>query len=164
MYYILHSLFPEAKEEHGRRNCRVFFIGSFLYAMVFVFLKTMSLRGIDMMWEAALWGLLIVFVVDVMTVGILYKQFFGRSILCEVNDQDDDRWSYDGETHKYRRRDPEKDRLHRERAEKRKAVLQHKELVRAARVVQNWWRRVLYQPGKGKWYKEAEERFAMTLR
>ena len=74
-------------------------------------------------------------------------------------------WIYDSATHRYRRPSAEEvkeaeqveiDKIRKmDAAKKATAILEHKKEIRAARVIQRWWRGCLYNPPNGIFYKRA---------
>jgi hypothetical protein len=156
MYYLLHSITPAATtNNHGRRNCRIFFLGSLLYITLFVIFRNIQLyTGCTEPCETLCLGLKLLFIADVITMAIQYRLFFGRSIVHELS-ANQKKWQYDETTHQYHQ--PSYRELR--RIKRTMAILRQKEKVRAARLIQHWWRDILYRPGDGKWFKKAEEHF-----
>ena len=46
-------------------------------------------------------GLIMLFTADIATMGYLYRAYFGRSIINELDQHTDDKWKYDDNNHKY---------------------------------------------------------------
>jgi hypothetical protein len=106
IFYTLHSILPWSDSlTEGQRNCRLFMIGSFIYVIIYVLLKNLQYYGyIDkIMIDAYLNALFYLILADAAVMAYIYKSYYGRSILNEVNadDKDSDKWIYDNNTHKY---------------------------------------------------------------
>jgi hypothetical protein len=173
-YYLLHNVLPDRPPAftEGKRNCATFMIGSFLYLVVFVIVKNLALRfGVCM--EPVLHALLPMWIADCSTMAYVYRNHYGRNILNEMSiDGEDDQmaWMYDEATHKYRRpteRDAaaarkreEERRAADERKERIEAVARGKERIRAAKVIQRWWRKKIYSPPNGVMFLRAKESFS----
>jgi predicted secreted protein len=116
-----------------------------------------------------------------------YRSYYGRTILNEIDyghgDQGD--WVFDEDKHRYRlMNDAEKlakefkeservrkvqekisEAREKEVSKKRsKDVVQRKKEIKAARVIQRWWRRKLYEPPNGILYKRSLESFNAHLK
>ncbi len=183
-YYALHHALPETERfTEGRRNCATFLFGSFLYGFVYVLVKNLRLRAGECMDSvlsamAMLWG------ADVAAMGYIYKSYYGRSLVNELAIVDDDvghegrpGWTYDVATHTYRRLTPadmvakataeiaKRDRAAKADAAKAEtstrvaAIDARKREIRAAKVIQRWWRDVLYSPPDGIFYLRAKQQF-----
>ncbi len=103
IYFILHHLFkiiPIINQQSDTRiNCYTFLFGSISYFLLYGLLqnyrRTPFLKTIH--------NFFIYFViVDAITMAILYKNYYSRSIIAEVTD-DPDKWDWDDETHTYRK-------------------------------------------------------------
>ena len=179
-YYALHHALPETPEfTGGKRNCATFLYGCLLYAVVYVVVMNLRLAHGECM-DSLRSALFMVWLADVGSVGFLYKCRYGRSLLHEVaevagDDQGSQRhWVMDEATGKYRRPDgadvarrraEEAARLDREKArlaeeeagrataERYAEIDRKKREIRAAKVIQRWWRSVLYTPPDGIVYK-----------
>lgn len=106
IYYLLHHILPESETfKDGKRNCATFLLGSMLYIIVYCVLCNVELRyGIA--FEPVRRSLFLMWLADVSTMGYIYKSYYGRSIMHEINDVDQHDWVYDEVTHKYRRPTP----------------------------------------------------------
>lgn len=161
MYYLLHSIIPGATSgNHGKRNCKVFFLGSLLYITLFVVFRNIQLyTGATEPCDSLCTGLKLLFIADVITMAIQYRLFFGRSIIHEVGG-DHHRWQYDESTHQYYK--PSYKEV--KRLKRKESILHFKEQIQAARLIQHWWRDILYRPITGRWYKEARRDYMHNLR
>ena len=173
-YYALHHALPDNERfTEGKRNCATFLFGSLLYLVVYVLVMNLRLARGECM-DSVRSALLMAWLADCAAVGFIYKCHYGRSMLHEVaevvGDQDDQRhWVYDDATHRYRRPTPadqarrvaeERARLVEESRQTRVAAIDaRKREIRAARVIQRWWRSVLYTPPKGILYLRAMQDF-----
>ena len=179
-YYLLHHGLPESERfTEGRRNCATFLYGSLLYCIVYVVVMNVRLRYGECM-DSVRSALLMAWLADCAAVGFLYKSHYGRSLLHEVVEvaggEDRAGWVFDEESRTYRRptaadairRNDGEARLVEaevrriadaqmaaQRTERVSAIDLHKKRVRAARVIQRWWRSVLYTPPNGIMYNRA---------
>lgn len=184
-YYCLHHVLPETERfTGGRRNCATFLFGSCMYAVAYVVLKNLQLRY-GVWFDAVLTALGMILIADVSTVAYIYKQYYGRSIINELaEEREGSKWVFDETTRKYRTKtDAEilKEKLRRERElEKVKKqdqklkeieraridaenVIIQKKRIHAAKVIQRWWRSVLYDPPYGRFYLKAKEHFEESV-
>lgn len=181
MYFALHNgtLIPNTDTfREGKRNCTTFLVGTAVYVALMVVLKNLRLRlgrGMD----AVLSALFLLWLADCAVMAYTYRSHYGRSIVCELGELgdaagDDQRaWRYDGATHKYRRptpaelaeareaeaEDASRRAAARESGRRGAAVLRRKREIRAARVIQRWWRARLYNPPDGILYLRARDSF-----
>ena len=175
LYYLLHHVLPESDTfKDGKRNCATFLFGSVFYAVVYGVLCNLELRH-GLAFEAVRRSLFLVWMADATTMAYTYRSYYGRSILHEITPDDSDQrdWVYDGVTHKYRRptaaereskrlaEAAELERLKDGHAGQKRTleIVRHKSRVKAARVIQQWWRAKLYHPPGGILYKRARQRF-----
>ena len=181
-YYALHHALPETDTFcGGKRNCATFLYGCVLYAIVYVAVMNLRLRHGEC-FDSVRSAVLMAWLADIAAVGFLYKSYYGRSLLHEVvdvgGDGDQRTWIFDEETHRYRRPTPADElarraaedarlaaqearlakRLERTAAAERSAEIgRNKREIRAAKVIQRWWRSVLYTPPGGIFYLRAKE-------
>lgn len=183
VYFALHNgtLIPNTDTfREGKRNCTTFLVGTVVYVALMVVLQNLRLwlgRKVD----AALSALLLLWLADCAVMAFTYRNHYGRSIVCELGELDDGdqrSWRYDEATHKYRRPTPaELDEAReaeaedasrraaaRESGRRGAAVLRRKREIRAARVIQRWWRGRLYNPPDGILYLRARDRFDEAAR
>lgn len=177
-YYVLHHTLLETETfKDGKRNCATFLFGTVLYAVLYVITKNMQLR-FGLMWDAIATAIVAVWFADACTMAYVYRSHFGRSILHEVTTPEG--WKFDKSSHTYKR--PSKAdvleealevdgklmtviKTHedaRESAAKQArgdAIRRRKEEVRAACVIQRWWRARLYNPPDGILYLKALRNF-----
>ena len=103
--------------------------------------------------------LVMIWMADCSVMAYTYRKYYGRHIFHEFDDDEDQQsWIYDANTHKYRRltaSEIEENVVKMESARKSLAILEHKKEIRAARVIQRWWRGCLYNPPNGIFYKQA---------
>ena len=129
-------------------------------------------------FDSMISSLLLVFLADCATCGFLYKSHYGRSILHEVEEvagvDGKSSWVYDESRHKYRKKtlqeiehekDLEKQKKEKvaskaEKEKRRKNIESSKREIRAAKVIQRWWRKVLYEPPDGIFYLRALDSFS----
>ena len=108
---------------------------------------------------------------DFFVCGIIYKNYYGRSILCgnvdtrEVNQK----WNYDEATHKYiPKSDQELAHIIQKREDKftdllnAENIMDKKHQIRAAIVIQRWWHKKLYEPPHGILFLQGQNKFEMN--
>ena len=109
IFYILHSIFNELNvnengdvTEHGKRNCKLFLLGSFIYVCIFVYLMHLKVKYPNsLMNETYRWALIYLCVADLLVMAYIYKSYFGRNILHELSENSEFNFDYDKDTHKY---------------------------------------------------------------
>jgi len=110
IFYLLHNLIPFGSKygiTNGQRNCRVFLIGVFIYVLIYIYLKNMEINGhIHEEWyESIKVGLYVLIIADISVMAFIYKDYYGRSIINEVNETvtqkhySDKLYEYDYEKH-----------------------------------------------------------------
>lgn len=185
-YYVLHEyVLPESETfTGGKRNCATFLYGSFMYAVIYAVLKNLQLRY-GMCMDAVIAAFFTIVLSDAVAMSVIYRQYYGRSILNEIElDENVNKWIFDEKTQKYRPK-PESQILKEKldaltesqrvistykakiaRYEKllqadteKSRILEHKQKIRAARTIQRWWREKLYRPPTGIFYKRALQDF-----
>jgi hypothetical protein len=108
--YLLHNLFPSAEYSEiteGQRNSRIFLMGMFIYTLIYIMLKNCELNGTisEFIYPTYKVGFYIMFIADVAVMAWTYKNYFGRSVVHEVNeivsDKTKSNFDYDEKRHKY---------------------------------------------------------------
>lgn len=88
-FYIVHEL-PWGKHlTNGQRNTRTFFIGGALYIMLHAYLFKSDYADRVKAYREYIYYVLLL---DIFTVAIKYKMFYGRSIVKELREYDTDKW------------------------------------------------------------------------
>ena len=166
-FYVLHNFILPSSDEFrgGRRNCATFLVGAVVYAILWgivMHLKYLYGNVVD----SILSTLRIIIAADAATMAYEYRLYYGRSILHELNDEDTNQMRFDETTHKYVKVD--KDEVVRAKIEKMeeleknnriKNIAENKKRIRAAKVIQKWWRARLYDPPNGIIYLRAKSDF-----
>ena len=121
IFYLLHELFnimdvntENGKIDHGKRNCKLFLLGTFLWIIVFILAWNFKLGyfGPSKIWtDSIIYGLLVILFSDLFVMAYIYKNFFGRSVLWETVDDDLDHFDYDEDKHKYKKKSKRKNLL-----------------------------------------------------
>jgi len=160
-FYLIHHLNWGKDLEDGKRNCRTALMGSFCYSVVSVLLRQFH-HSFGVFIDGFITGLLIILFTDLCVMAYIYKAYYGRLILHEMDaeDQDPSKWVFDKTTHKYRR--PTADDIanakeDEARAIRTKKIRASKKRTRSAVYIQRWWRDRLYRPPNGILYKRAQE-------
>lgn len=168
----------------GKRNCATFLFGTIVYGVLYAVLKHFQIiYGVLM--EAVLTVFAVMIFADMCTMGYIYKRYYGRNILYEVAaDENEKKWNFDKDTHKYSRKsyaellamkleDDKKTIIMKEiydkqiedlktkikGLKKKCKIVAMKEKIRAAVLIQNWWRERLYKPPNGILYLRAKTHF-----
>ena len=92
-FYALHNIMSlgsdsESDYTNGQRNCKLFMFGVFLYVVLYVYMKNIQLSGhIKEEWyETLKVGLYVMIIADICVMSYIYKDYYGQTILCEVNE------------------------------------------------------------------------------
>jgi hypothetical protein len=120
IFYTLHELFnlleintdKNGKIDHGKRNCKLFLLGTFLWIILFVLAWNykMGFFGPIKLWtESLIYGLFVMLFADLFVMAYIYRSYFGRNILWEVNeDTAEEIFDYDESKHKYKKKHRER--------------------------------------------------------
>lgn len=108
IFYLLHNFInyiniTESWSE-SQKNCFTFIFGSTLYVILYVICEYLSRTYAKLVFELMTKFFLYIVVIDVITMCILYKKYFGRSILNETIPNEDSNWIYDSENHTYQKK------------------------------------------------------------
>ncbi len=106
IFYLIHNMINNmqltSEWSESKKNCFTLIIGGTLYVLLYVFLEYFhKITGnifIDLLHKFFFYFVII----DAITMAILYKLYFGRSIFNETIPNEDANWNYDDETHKYK--------------------------------------------------------------
>ena len=105
VFYLLHEILPSREnEKDSKRNCRTFIIGMFIYCIIYIVIKNLVINNYlsTIMMDALYYTGFILFIADISVMAYTYKSYFGRNILNETLDNDDE-WEYNEETKKYKK-------------------------------------------------------------
>jgi len=116
IFYTLHNVFsdlkvnesPSGKIEHGKRNSKLFMLGTFIWVVIFVLVWNLKMGyfGKVGLWaDSLVYGLFILLFADLFIMAYVYKAFFNRNVFWETVDDDLDHFDYSEKTHKYTRKD-----------------------------------------------------------
>lgn len=103
IHNINHSLFRKETDSEGTINLRTFIIGGILYIIAQAYLWTPN--NPFELYKYSLWYILIL---DLCSMGYLYKSYFGRNIVNEIDSTKDDEFDFDENTHKYSKKQKDK--------------------------------------------------------
>ncbi len=117
IFYTLHEMFnildvntEQGKTDHGKRNCKLFLLGTFIWVIIFVLAWNFKLGyfGPRKIWtDSVIYGLWVLLFADLFVMAYIYRSYFGRSLLWEVNEIDSDKlFEYNEKKHKYKKRLP----------------------------------------------------------
>ena len=103
-FYLVHHILrviPGVKESSNLKlNCTTLLIGTALHIMMTGYLRTASIgRENSFIGNLFRWYYYLI-VADIIAVGVLYKEFYGRSILAEA--EKPSKWEWDEEKDKYK--------------------------------------------------------------
>ena len=164
--YLIHNLNWGQELSDGNRNSRTVIIGFFCYIALYVLLHQLH-YSFGVFTDGFISGLFLMFLADVSVMAYTYKAYYGRGIMNElIIDDDQSKWVYDQNTHKYRRptsADIAKAEEEAKAEEARAAsvartnqIRETKSKIRAAVFIQRWWRDKLYRPSCGILYLRAQ--------
>jgi len=162
--YLLHQSSLWSDLPNQSRNCRIFLIAGWFYIFVYFGLLNIYKTSDCHCGSFVFMGMML----DFFACGIIYKNYYGRSILCENVDtrEVDDKWNYDEATHKYiPKSDKELHHIKQERENRftnvleAQSVVDNKQRIRAAVVIQRWWHQRLYEPPHGILFLRGQEAF-----
>jgi len=106
-FFIIHHLFSlifDTSMSDVRRNCLTLVVGSICYFLLYGYVTANYSTGNWLFRALRDWyGLLIV--IDIFSVGIIYRSYYGRSIVNEIGDDQCGKWDYEPETHQYHKSD-----------------------------------------------------------
>jgi hypothetical protein len=189
IFYFLHHVLPSTDIfKEGKRNCATFLFGAFLYAVVYVIIKNFQLKYGKYI-DAFLSAFLIILIADMCTMAYIYKSYYGRNILYELKDENQEDWVFDEKTHKYVK-PTDSQKIYTKLKEKKKKIkiqqmyedeiadlkdklasqkrikdiLEKKKHIKAAKVIQRWWRSKLYNPPDGIFYVRSLKSFEANLK
>jgi hypothetical protein len=100
MHHIMNYLKPEWRE--GKKNCLTFIIGANIHLMLFLFIQYLAKHTGNMFIELLYRFYFVFVIIDVIAMAILYKCYWGRSIVNEMGAEDN--WEYDEDRHRYSRK------------------------------------------------------------
>jgi hypothetical protein len=113
IFYTLHEMFnllevntENGKTDHGKRNCKLFLLGTFLWIVVFVLAWNYKLGyfGKTKLWtDSIVYSLWVLLIADLLVMAYIYKSYFGRGIFWEVSEDSETGFDYDENKHKYKK-------------------------------------------------------------
>lgn len=108
IYYILHNLlrtfsFTENWEE-SKKNCLTFIFGSTFYVLLFCSLEYFCKLTKNLFLELITKFFLLFVGIDAVGMAIIYKLYYGRNILHEIDASREHEWILDDKTHKYNKK------------------------------------------------------------
>tara|TARA_R100001163_G_C5067292_1_gene206295 strand:- start:2953 stop:3537 length:585 start_codon:yes stop_codon:yes gene_type:complete len=130
-FFIFHHLFQIFGLTDLKRNCLTAIIGSTCYFLLWGYLH--SNLGSSFIINAIKDWFYYLVVIDVICIGIIYKTYYGRSIVNEIGGEEKEDWAFDDRSHQYIN-------LRRERqlAEKEKKIKEHeKKLAEKTEIFNN---------------------------
>lgn len=94
------------EKNHGRRNTRLFLMGTFLYVAAYVYLRHLQVTGVipELYHDAVRTGFYILLMADIFVMAWIYKDYFGRTITSEVDEifaKKESEYDYNDKKHKY---------------------------------------------------------------
>jgi hypothetical protein len=117
IFYTLHEMFnildvntENGKIDHGKRNSKLFLLGTFIWIIVFVLAWNFKLGffGPRKIWtDSIIYGLWVMLFADLFVMAYIYRSYFGRSVLWEIDEDHDEFFDYDDKKHKYKKKNPQ---------------------------------------------------------
>lgn len=99
IFFVLHHLFQILPISDLRRNCLTFLLGTVSYFILRGYLESHQTNWLFKTIVNWFWYLV---AADVITMGIIYREYYGRSLVQEAF-TDPDKWNWDPKQHKYQR-------------------------------------------------------------
>lgn len=169
-YYIIHHILrmiPNIREWSDLKlNCTTLLMGTVLHILIVGYLKTKS-NGNENSFIGNLfrWYYYLI-VADMVCVGVIYKEYYGRSILAEVDDVEN--WEWDDNKKKYKsqyqgRVDRSKEAIERANELEEEMYDTRKNLVETRDKVEEIDMAIRYHPN-GEIVKEVKEGFEEKLK
>ena len=185
LIYLLHQSSLWSHIQGGKRNARAALVGFMAYIAVYVILDGVyRSMGWDLEFLPTIrTGLFLAFAADVCVMGWIYKDFYGRMVTEEVGVRSG--WVYDKEQHKYHylpeavnanKRMVQSEMIQETKDWKRQRdayleqqkqavqVWENKERIWGAKAIQAWWRKIQYEPGRGRIWQEAMEEYKRLMK
>ena len=103
IFYFLHELTGFNSDiPDGKRNARIFILGIILYCLIYILIINLWDKNYfnKNICDAIFWAGLILFLSDISIMGYIYRSYYGRSIINEI-DSDQEEWLWDEQTHKF---------------------------------------------------------------
>jgi len=123
-FFILHNLFKVlpifSSMKDIQRNCMTLLLGTILYLLTLGFLRLQKSK--NSMYEVFhnFYGFIII--ADICCMAVIYREYYGRNIICEVTDSTN-KWDYDDKKKKYVRTDlSEKEEFFKDKLDKLEKV------------------------------------------
>jgi len=103
-FYLLHNVMNYLYEywKESKKNCFTLFLGANLHFFFFVFLEYCGRWTASPFFELFRRFYVIFVVIDMFVMGVIYKLYWGRTIVTELA-PDNHGWIYDEATHQYYR-------------------------------------------------------------
>jgi hypothetical protein len=107
IFYLLHNIYPLIKdtiETYGQRNTLIFIFGVFIYIVLWI--KHLEIKKYieEPYYDTLKFGFLIIIFMDIAVMGWLYKGYFGRNIVSELNLCNDENYEYDQKNQRYHKK------------------------------------------------------------
>lgn len=108
LFYLLHNLinnleFTQSWAE-SKKNIFTFIIGATCYILLYVFAEYLQRKSGYLIFELFHKFFFYFVIVDAVAMAVLYKLYWGRSILNETMPNEDSNWDFKEEDHKYTKR------------------------------------------------------------
>lgn len=97
LHHLFHALFDNRWSE-TQINCLTALVGAIVYFLTYGYLTDYA-TGFSKLFKDWWWYIALV---DMAVMAVLYRSYYGRSIITEVfEDAEDDKWDYDQKNHRY---------------------------------------------------------------
>ena len=104
IFYIIHSVTKkEEDEKDGTKNARTFILGAIVYIILYMLVMNFAIKNEEMGGTLKA-GLILLLVADIATMAYLYKNYYGRTILNEIVNEDQTEWKFNEQLHKYEKK------------------------------------------------------------
>ena len=107
IFYLVHELmqnyvYPTSWKE-SKKNCLTFLLGANLHVVLFVVIQYFAKTSQNMLVELFFRFYFLFFIIDAIAMAIIYKSYWGRSIVNEFVGRKG--WLFDSKTHTYTKRE-----------------------------------------------------------
>lgn len=105
IFYLFHNIinninFTDNWNE-SKKNCLTLIVGGTLYVILYVLLEYLYKKTYNIFFDLMHKFFFYFVIVDAITMAVLYKLYWGRSIINEITPSED-KWHLDEENHKYK--------------------------------------------------------------
>ncbi len=109
LFYLLHNLINNLQLTDGwkesKKNCLTFIVGATIYILLYVLAEYLQRKTGYLVFELFHKFFFYFVIIDAITMAVLYKLYWGRSILNEIIPNENSNWVFKDDDHKYVKRE-----------------------------------------------------------